>query len=71
MEVFGIVAAFLIVFSFLIGAYAMFRISEHYNREIRCIIEDRAEGVYIDEPVLPREEPRRVKRAAKTGDKAE
>lgn len=43
MDAIMIISAFLIIAAFLIGAYSMFRISEHYNKEFRRIIEERTE----------------------------
>lgn len=51
------IIAFLIVFAFMLGQYFMFRVSEHYNRKIRDIIEDREEEkrLFSGGPVLDTE----------------
>lgn len=59
----AIIAAFTVIFAFLIGAYSMFRISEHYNRIFRRIIEERTEDrVARDLFELPEEVPVQPKR---------
>ena len=63
----AIVAAFMVIFAFLIGGYSMFRISEHYNRIFRRIIEERTEDRVARElfelPAQPRPQKSRPQKA--------
>lgn len=42
----AIFVAFSVIIAFLLGAFAMFRVSEHYNREFRNAVRTGTESRY-------------------------
>ena len=56
----AVIIAFMIIIAFLVGAYSMYRISEHYNRMIREQIRADKDPFFIQSDM--KEQPKRPER---------